>query len=113
MNIIFLYPHVLLFLLFLPIFKGIYRKHVHQPSILIPNVSLLKKIIGGHIIKPSGHSLIHFRILAVLLLLLAYAEPMVVTETLIIRCNYYLVMASLVCFLLEMFLCNTSLQKIP
>ncbi|MDR2432593.1 MAG: BatA domain-containing protein [Puniceicoccales bacterium] len=112
MNIIFLYPHVLLFLLILPIFKGIYRKHVRQPSILIPNVSLLKKIIGRRI-KPSGHSLIHCRILAVLLLLLAYSEPMIVMETLIIRCNYYLVMASLACFLLEMFLRNTSLQKIP
>ncbi|MDR1173648.1 MAG: BatA domain-containing protein [Puniceicoccales bacterium] len=112
MNIIFLYPHALLFLLALPIFKGIYRKHVHQPSILIPNVSLLKKIIGSSV-KPSGSALIHCRILAVLLLLLAYAEPMVIMETLIIRCNHYLVMASLVCFLLEMFLRNIFLQKIP
>ncbi|MDR1528354.1 MAG: BatA domain-containing protein [Puniceicoccales bacterium] len=112
MNIIFLYPHALLFLLVLPIFKGIYRKHVRQPSILIPNVSLLKKIIGRSI-KPSGNFLIHCRILAVLLLLLAYAEPMVIMETLIIRCSYYLVMASLACFLLEMFLRNTSLQKVP
>ncbi|MDR0693304.1 MAG: hypothetical protein LBF49_01895 [Puniceicoccales bacterium] len=112
MNIIFLYPHVLLFLLVLPFFKGIYRKHIRQPSILIPSVSLLKKITGGRV-KPFGHSLIHCRILAMLLLLLAYAEPMVVMETVIIRCNYYLVMASLACFLLEMFLRNTSLQKIP
>ncbi|MDR2628527.1 MAG: BatA domain-containing protein [Puniceicoccales bacterium] len=112
MNIIFLYPHILLFLLFLPIFKGIYRKHIRQPSIVIPNVSLLKKIIGGSI-KPFGNALIYCRILAVLLLSLAYAEPMVIMETFIIRCSYYLVAASLVCFLLEMFLHNTSLQKIP
>ncbi|MDR0742407.1 MAG: hypothetical protein LBE98_03015 [Puniceicoccales bacterium] len=112
MNIIFLYPHTLLFLLFLPIFKGIYRKHVRQPSIVIPNGPLLKKIIGRHL-KPSENSLIHYRILAVLLLLLAYAEPMVIMETLIIRCSHYLIGASLVCFLWEMFLRNTFLQKIP
>ncbi|MDR1891175.1 MAG: BatA domain-containing protein [Puniceicoccales bacterium] len=112
MNIIFLYPHALLFLLGLPILKVANRKYTCQPSILVPNMLLLKKIIGDNS-KPQTHFLLHCRMLAVLLLLLAYSEPMIVLETQIMRCNYYLIATSLVCFLLEIFLRNTLLQKIP
>ncbi|MDR2779405.1 MAG: BatA domain-containing protein [Puniceicoccales bacterium] len=112
MNIIFLYPYTLLFLLILPIIKMAYCKYVRQPSILIPNVSLLKKVIEENT-GPQTYFFINCRIFTVLLLLLAHAEPIIIMETLTIRCNNFLIMASFICFLLGIFLQNTLLQKIP
>ncbi|MDR1413339.1 MAG: hypothetical protein LBI56_00130 [Puniceicoccales bacterium] len=112
MKIIVLYPNAFWLLLTLPMLRIFHSKFIGKPSILTPNTALLKKIIGDQSASKFDFLLI-CRYLEILCLVLAYAEPMAMASDSIFRCNKYLAMASFACFLLEIFLRNTFLQKIP
>ncbi|MDR1401907.1 MAG: hypothetical protein LBI81_03065 [Puniceicoccales bacterium] len=112
MKVIVLYPNAFWLVLTLPLLQIFRSKLVKKSSISVPSIALLKKIIG----KPSAPKfdfLLCLRQMEILLLIAAYAEPMLMTLSDVIRYNRYLVIASLVCFLAEIFLQNTFFHKIP
>jgi hypothetical protein len=112
MEIVVIYPDAFWFLLILPTLQIFHSKYVKKPSILTPNVALLKKIAGTSPLAKFDF-LIFCRHMEILLLIIAYAEPMVMTSDSVARCNRYFAAVSLGCFLVEIFLRNTFFHKIP
>jgi hypothetical protein len=73
---------------------------------------MIKKIVGKTA-KSRVKLLIHLRHIALTLLIISAAEPMIVTKGMVYRSSKYLISASFLCFLLEIFLKNTIFHKIP
>jgi hypothetical protein len=112
MRMIFLYPSALWGFLLLPVLYFFNKKFVRYPSIVIPNVSLLKKI-AEPLVRPEIGFSQYLRYLSIALLVVASAEPLIVGEQSIIRCGQYAVAVSLICFLTEMLLKNAICGRIP
>jgi hypothetical protein len=112
MRTVFLHPSAMWGLLLLPALHFFNGRFTRFPSVVIPNVSLLRKIV-----PTPGRSRIdlprHLRFLSIALLVVATAEPLIIREQSVVRCSQYAVIISLICFLVEMFLKNTLHNGIP
>lgn len=113
MKVIVLCMAALWLLLVFPVLYVLRRKCVRQPAIVFPNAKILARIVGKSAKKARVDISAICKDLSILLLIGAYAEPVLVTATAEIICKTPMILASLCCFLLEIFLRNTFFHKIP
>ncbi|MDR1596003.1 MAG: BatA domain-containing protein [Puniceicoccales bacterium] len=113
MKVIFLQVHTMWFLIILPILWIFHRKFAKRPAIVVSNTGILRKIFGKIPKKTKIDFLLHCRLLEIFLLVLACAEPMVMTEASIVRGRWISITCSFCLFLLEILLKNTIFHKIP